>query len=173
MLYMTNDGNLVIDDKPMPYDPEWEAEKRRLVRERKAENQRRYEEMRELAAIAELKRELTEFDAELEAWDGDDATEWERFPEMERVMYALGELEVMRDLRISDEVAERDELIEFVELAEEDARCQLNVYGCLEFEPQFDWSRKSTPEERGWSRAVLDIIDFEGAANAESLFELM
>lgn len=173
MLYMTDIENLVIDDLREPYDPEWEAEKRRLARERKVENQRRYEEMRELATIEELKRELAEFDAELEAWDGDDATEWERFPEMERVMYALGELEVMRDLRISDEVAERDEIIEFVELSEEAALVELAAFGCIEQRPQFDWSRKSTPDERGWSRAVLDIIDFEGAANAESLFELM
>lgn len=157
MLYMTDIENLVIDDLREPYDPEWEAEKRRLARERKIENQRRYEEMRELATIEELKRELAEFDAELEAWDGDDATEWERFPEMERVMYALGELEVMRDLRISDEVAERDEIIEFVDVAEEAALSELAAFGFIGFEND---ERDITGDElEGFWEFACDLAD--------------
>lgn len=129
MLYMNDEGKLVIDDRPLPESAwtEWEREEA----ERMAENQRRYEHMREQVAAIE------------------------------------------RDLRISAEVAERDALIEHVELAEEAALAELAAFGCIEQRPQFDWSRKASPEERGWSRAVLDIIAFEGAADAECLFELM
>lgn len=67
---------------------------------------------------------------------------------------------------------EYEQAIETAEMAEEAAMSELAVFGCIEFEPQFNWSRKAEPEERGWSRAVLDIIEFEGAADAESLFEL-
>ena len=79
--------------------------------------------------------------------------------------------------RISEESAAMydqmvNQVVELAEMAEEAALAELEAFGVIEFEPQFDWGRKSTPEERGWSRAVLDIIAFEGAANAESLFEL-
>lgn len=119
---------------------------------------------------AKLWKAIEEMDAQMEAEGIEDATAWPLFGEYESILYTIAERSVERESRWHDET---DELIEFVELAEEDARCQLNIFGCLEFEPQFDWSRKSTPDERGWSRAVLDIIDFEGAADAESLFELM
>lgn len=65
-----------------------------------------------------------------------------------------------------------ERVAELAQLAEESANVELEAFGCVEFEPQFNWGAKSTPEERGWSRAVLDIIAFEGAADAESLFEL-
>jgi len=65
-----------------------------------------------------------------------------------------------------------EETIALAEMAWESSMSELAAFGCIEFEPQFDWSAKSTPEERGWSRAVLDIIAFEGAADAESIFKL-
>lgn len=65
--------------------------------------------------------------------------------------------------------AERDELIERAEMAWEISMAELAEFGCIEFEPQFDWDGKC---ERGDSRAMRDIIEFEGAADAESLFEL-
>jgi len=68
---------------------------------------------------------------------------------------------------------ERDRLIEMVEFAERGAMTELLAYGCIEQLPQFNWSAKSGPEERGWSRAVLDIIECEGAEDAEALFWLM
>lgn len=77
-----------------------------------------------------------------------------------------------RDMeRIAAEVAERDMLIEMSEMAEEAAMVERDVFGCIEFEPQFNWNAKSTPDERGWSRAMVDIIAFEGE-DAEPLFEL-
>jgi hypothetical protein len=63
-----------------------------------------------------------------------------------------------------------EEIIATVELAEEAAMAELEAFGCIEFEPQFNWNAK--PAERGWSRAMLDIIAQEGAAEAEPLFEL-
>ena len=36
---------------------------------------------------------LDMLDEELDEWGGDDATEWEKFPEWERVAYALAEIE--------------------------------------------------------------------------------
>lgn len=79
--------------------------------------------------------------------------------------------------RISEESAAMyqamvEQVIEMAELAEEAALAELEAFGCIEFEPQFNWSAKSKPEDRGWSRAVLDIIAFEGASVAESVFEL-
>ena len=67
---------------------------------------------------------------------------------------------------------EIDELVELVELVETAASDELLAFGCIEFEPQFDWSRKALPDERGWSVAACDIVRFEGASNAEALFEL-
>ena len=211
--------------------------------------------------VEELRDEMAEWDARLEAANVEDATAWEHFPEMERVMYTLSEFEMElaerkdyearypreqyerdrakliadgidprcilsysacraydefyaeleRELEIEEsydeayeriaaeldefddllpeleralvelvydkpevaiEVAERDEIIELVEQAETAALVELEQFGCIEFEPQFNWHRKSTPDERGWSRAMLDIIEFEGSADAESLFEL-
>lgn len=75
--------------------------------------------------IAELKAELAYYDAELEAAGIEDATEWERFPEMERVMYALAERMVeLESLRESD-----DELLEAVALAEESALAEIAAFG--------------------------------------------
>lgn len=73
---------------------------------------------------------------------------------------------------VAAEVIEQDELIEFVEMAERTAMAERNVFGYVEFEPQFNWNAKSKPDERGWSRAVLDIVEDEGASIAESIFEL-
>jgi len=84
--------------------------------------------------IAELKSEMAWWDAELEAADVEDATEWERFPEMERVMYALAERMVEWESLVDDpeaaaETAEIDELMEFVEIAEENALAELAAFG--------------------------------------------
>lgn len=59
MLYMDTDGTLVIDDRDLPESgwAEWEREEA----ERMAENQRRYERMREQAeAIAAERDEMLE-----------------------------------------------------------------------------------------------------------------
>lgn len=88
----------------------------------------------------------------------------------ERMCEQVAEIE--RERAIAAEVAERDETIELAELANEAAMVELEQLGCIEFEPQFNWNAKSTPEDRGWSRAVLDIIAEYGADVAESVFEL-
>lgn len=126
----------------------------------------------------EIEIALAEMDAEMERLGVEDATAWERFPEYERMLYALAEHEVMEAERkrreeferiITAEVAERNEIIELVEMAEEAALDELAVFGCIEMRPQFNWFAKG---ERGSWRAMVDIIAFEGAANAESLFWL-
>lgn len=81
------------------------------------------------------------------------------------------EMEREREREIAAEVAERDDVVELAEQAEEAAMIELAEFGCIEFEPQFNWHAKSTPDDRGWSRAVIDIIKFEGE-DAEPLFEL-
>lgn len=63
------------------------------------------------------------------------------------------------------DAVERDELAEYVEFVESAAADELAAFGSIEMEPQFNWSRKATPDERGWSRAMLDIIAFEGEEN--------
>ena len=146
---------------------------------------------------AELRAELAEWDAKLEASGVEDATAWEHFPEMERVMYALGEYELelaerrdfesrypreqyeldrqrlidegadprcimsyhecfahdrwerelerereiweaceeaYRERELAAEVAERDQLIEYVEFVEEAALTELREFGYVEFE---------------------------------------
>ena len=120
----------------------------------------------------ECYRRLEELDKLMEAEGVEDATAWERFPEYERLLYAVAEFETQPLDSIAAEVVERDELIEFVEMAERTAMTERNVFGCIEFEPQFNWDAKSKPDEHGWSRAVLDIIEDEGASIAESIFEL-
>ena len=67
---------------------------------------------------------------------------------------------------------EIDALIEMVDMATEAALDELAAFGFIAYEPQFNWHAKSSPEERGWSRAVLDLIAEDGAALTESLFEL-
>lgn len=67
---------------------------------------------------------------------------------------------------------ERDQLIEYVEFVEEAALAELAEFGNLEFEPQFNWYAKSEPWERGWSRAMFDIMDELGTDISEPLFEL-
>lgn len=127
---------------------------------------------RQERVIEKLRARLAELDAELDASGVEDALDWERFPEMERVMYALAERELEQEWAESREVAEREEIIELAEMAEEAALAELGAFGFIEFEPQFNWSAKSTPEDRGWSRAVLDIIAEYGAADTEPVFEL-
>lgn len=166
--------------------------------------------------VGELRDELAEWDAELEAADVEDATAWEHFPEMERVMYALAEHELAlaeredfeerypreeyerdrreliergenprcimsyeecfaydrweRELEREREIEEaydeayeqmlaereqepptefdaygaeeRDEIIELAEMAWESSMAELEAFGCIEFEPQFNWHRK-------------------------------
>ena len=147
--------------------------------------------------VEELRIEMAEWDARLEAAGVEDATAWEHFPEMEEVMYALYEFEVeraerrdfetrypreqyeadrarliaegvdprcimsyrecfahdrwerelerereweeaydeaMRERETAREVAERDEICEFVEIAEESALSELAAFGCIGFE---------------------------------------
>lgn len=103
--------------------------------------------------IESMKAELAEYERELDASGVEDATEWERFPEYEGVLYALAEFEVelaeRKDFERSvaehenstpyDEVEpptpfdweaiEHDELIELVELAEESAMSELAAFG--------------------------------------------
>ena len=161
--------------------------------------------------VNELRAELAEWDERLEAANVDDATAWEHFPEMERVMYTLGEFEMElaermdfearypreqyerdraqliaegenprcimsyqecfahdrwerelereremheaydeayeqmladiaeyeREQAIAAEVAERDELIEYVEFVESAARDELAAFGCIWLEQGF------------------------------------
>ena len=118
-----------------------------------------------MAWEAEMEREAEIWESYDEAWAEEDERQM-------REAYAELEREKAAERGTAAEVAERDETIELAELAEESAMSELAVFGCIEFEPQFNWHAKSTPEERGWSRAMVDIIAFEGAENAEALFEL-
>lgn len=77
----------------------------------------------------DLAYELALMDAEMEREGVEDATAWEHFPEYERILYALAESQVERDLAVSAEVQERDELIELVELADENAKAELGALG--------------------------------------------
>ena len=96
---------------------------------------------------------------------------WEREMEREQEIWDAYD-EAYEQMAIAAEVAERDSIIEQAELAWETSMAELKEFGCIEFEPQFNWHAKSSPEERGWSRAVLDIIAELGASTAESVFEL-
>ena len=79
--------------------------------------------------IERLRARLAELDAELEASGVEDALDWEKFPEMEQVMYALAERELERGWKTAAEVAERDETIELAELAEESCMSELAAFG--------------------------------------------
>lgn len=162
---------------------EYQAELER-EREREHEIEEYYDQFEEIEESIEFHtnmnqmfanecyRKLDELDKLMEAEGVEDATAWERFPEYERLLYAVAEFETQPLDPIAAEVVERDELIEFVEMAERTAMTERNVFGYVEFEPQFNWDAKSKPDERGWSRAVLDITEDEGASIAESIFEL-
>ena len=123
----------------------------RIIDEKRGQEMGRKDELKQL--IAELTEELAWWDAELEAADIEDATEWEHFPEMERVLYELVwfELKLERiehDEEITAEIAERDELVEFIELAEEAARVELAEFGCVAIETGLsdaEWD-KASPE---------------------------
>lgn len=69
------------------------------------------------------------------------------------------------------ELFDAESLVKMVDEMQEAAMVELEQFGNIEFEPQFNWHAKSTPDDRGWSRAVIDIIAFEGE-DAEPLFEL-
>ena len=102
-----------------------------------------------------LKQRLAELDAELEATGLDNALDWEKFPEMERVLYALAERMTEQESergeseewRLSEFDAygaeERDELLELVEMAEESALSELGAFGSAEpwfyGEPDMSW----------------------------------
>ena len=123
-----------------------------------------------------LWRRLDELDAELDASGVEDATEWEHWDEMENILMLLAERHVQRMERERNAAAAKetkyeDEVIELTELSEEAAMDELAAFGCIEFEPQFNWHAKSTPDDFGWTRAVIDIIAFEGE-DAEPLLEL-
>lgn len=116
--------------------------------------------------MEELWEQLDRLDAELDETGLDNALDWERFPEMERVLDALA-------WNRAERWADRSERwAELAEMAESAAMDELDAFGCIEFEPQFNWSRKAGPNEHGWLRAVVDIVEYEGKADAESLFEL-
>lgn len=86
--------------------------------------------------VEELRERVAELEAELDASGVEDALEWERFPEYERLLYALVEREVELMLATSAEVAERDEIIELAEQAHESAMTELEAFG--ESVPWFD-----------------------------------
>jgi len=176
----------------LAYD-EWQAE---LEREREYEREmdEAYAEHELEANIAWLESEIAELDAEMEAEGVEDATAWEKWDELEKLLYAWAERKVELDkMNRESEVDEAwdeferceayeetdfegldfdaESLMEMVEEIEEAAMVEREQFGCIEFEPQFNWNRKSTPDERGWSRAMVDIIAFEGE-DAEPLFEL-
>lgn len=82
MLYLREDGALVIDERPLP---EWAW----AENEREVEDDERYQKMCELVAAIE------------------------------------------RDRAISKEVAEIDELLDFVEVIEENARAEIQAFGFI------------------------------------------
>ena len=85
--------------------------------------------------VEELRAEMAEWDARLEAAGVEDATAWEHFPEMEEVMYALGEFEVelaeRRDFeaRYPREQYEADRARLIAE--GEDPRCIMSYHECF------------------------------------------
>lgn len=52
-----------------------------------------------------------------------------------------------------------DEIIEFVEIAEASAITELRVFGCIEMEPQFNWSAKA--KERGELYGLRDLCKYD------------
>lgn len=86
----------------------------------------------------ELELRLMELEEELDASGVEDALEWEKFPEMERIMYAIAEHELKMKAaygrEIAAEVAERDEIIETVEMSEVAAMVELEQFGYIEGE---------------------------------------
>jgi hypothetical protein len=114
----------------------------------------------------------------------EDATDWERWDELENAMYVLAERECGIKGAVSytvengyiefedcespyDDIAEpttefdlygateRDELLELVEAAEAAASDELKALGCIEQRPQFDWNAKG---EHGEGYAMVHII---------------
>lgn len=133
---------------------QYEANRKRLIAE--GEDPRCIMSYSECMAYdlfqAELERERevdTAWD-EFELWDEWDETDFEYGDELD---------------------FDAEQLVEMVDEMQEASMVELEQFGCIEFEPQFNWHAKSTPDDRGWSRAVIDIIAFEGE-DAEPLFEL-
>lgn len=81
--------------------------------------------------IDELEGKLAELDAEMEALGIEDATAWERFDEYEDALYLLAEYRLGWHDPVEVEAAEWDGLIEFVEVAEENALAELAAYGYI------------------------------------------
>lgn len=182
MLYMHEDGTIWIDDRPEP--PELVAEWERKLAEERAEemrrNKERYCEMELAANIAWLESKIAKMDAEMDAEGIEDALDWEKFPEYEKLLYALAErmLEQQKadsDAEIAAEVAEQDRLLSLVEIAEEAARSEIGAFGSSEpwfygepemnvFGPDYSkgiWAdeREFTEDEEfdAWNAAIHDI----------------
>ena len=125
----------------------------------------------------EIELALAEMDAEMERLGVEDATAWERFPEYERMLYALAEHEVIEAERkrreeferiITAEVAERDHIIELVEMAEESALDERAAFGTAvpwffgepdlnEFDVWCDEKHLTADEWEAWNAATDDI----------------
>jgi hypothetical protein len=117
----------------------------------------RNRERRRNRHIEILRERLAELDAELDASGVDDALDWERWDEMERVLYALAERELAAEWAAAREVAERDELIELAEMAEEAAQTELAVFGNVEWE--FDERIIDGDELEGFWEFACDLYD--------------
>ena len=73
---------------------------------------------------------IDEMDAEMERDGVEDATAWEKFPEYERILYAIGEREVERKRRFEESWEfESEQIIELAEMAEEAAIAELEAFG--------------------------------------------
>lgn len=106
MLYMGTDGTIVVDDRPYPANL-W-SEEDLMAAKRRADNTARYAEMEAQVARIELEREIA---AEV----------------AEQMMAGVSETE----REFAREAAERDALIELVELAEEAAMTELEAFGSV------------------------------------------
>lgn len=85
--------------------------------------------MKKWEIIDELESKLAELDAEMEALGVEDATAWERFDEYEEALYLLAEYRLGWHDPAETEAAEWDNLIEFVDIAEENALCEIAAFG--------------------------------------------
>ena len=132
MLYTNTDGTIWIDDRPEPFG--FRAERERERGERMRMNEERYREMERSASIAMLESRIAEMDADMEAEGVEDATAWERFPEYEKLLYALAERIVERQER----EREVEELAELAEMAEENALTELAAFGFFDIMDDFE-----------------------------------
>ena len=131
---------------------EWERRHPQYTPKATPEDEKRYREMELAANIAWLESKIAELDAEMEAEGVEDATAWDRWDELEQLLYAWAErkteqdklahereveeawdeferCEAYEDAEYSELYFDAEDLAEMVEIAEENASAELGAFG--------------------------------------------